>query len=811
MRRPLLALALAWGIGIILAGLFSTSPALPLLLAPAVALLFGFALSGQQAGGRGLLLALALAMALAGFLRANLSHADHARTRARLTTLSPPFPTPVRGTLKEAFVRFAPDRWRARIRNADLWEGNHWVRLPGELDVQVLGGKQPEGGSGDLLHASGRWLLGGRPSHALLGASGFPNTLETTGSVRVADNRFQINPNSSPSALERVVRARDNWRQTIRMWMLENLSPTAGPLALAMTTGDRGWLPEETYEALLRSGLLHLTAISGLNVTVALLVLPLLFKLVGVKRRHRALLGIPLACLLLALVGGQVSVMRATLVGVILMLGTFQDRPSDSLNLLGGAALAILVPLPGELGEPGFLLSFVTVAALLMWGPGRSHISRLRHPLETLLQKRISPFNPLYSGLISLTLWLILGLWASAVATLATLPISAWFFHTFAWKGIFGNLIAVPLAEIITVLGILAAFGLAFVPGLGGLLAGPLNFLCEALAAWGRWIADLPFGFSRILPLDAGPLALIAAFFLVLALPRAWFGGRVLTRRLVALFLLALLSWWPLLPARAALRVHFLDVGQGDASLLQFPSGQNLLIDAGPPSILQPGRTGRLVHSLTRLGVRRIDALVISHTDMDHVGGLEELLARVPVSAVIASGDHGDNPVFQRIATTLVKAGVPTERVISSDRIDGIPSTDIEVLNPDLEDLLFQRGKRNDRSVVLLVEHRGLRLLFTGDIDENVEREIVEEHPDLDCDVLKVSHHGSRYASASEFLAVVQPELAVIQCGVNNYGHPAPEALERLHGSGATVYTTREDGTVGLSWDGLRLKLTASK
>jgi competence protein ComEC len=799
-------------VGLVLAGFLSSGPAIPLAAGGVILFLFGWGRLGQTWGVREIMILLSVAMAFAGYIRAERVADLHERKLALVAPLSPPVPTHIRGILSSQFTKRSTNRWAAVLEMPDLWDGRHWVRLPGVAEIHATTTGHPSGLAGQWLSASGKWKK--------VGAPGAPGDIdprqwsELTGVVgwlAAGAGGIRSEEHGSLSLSQRLVRARDAWRSKVREWMLSSLPPSAGALALAITTGDRGDLPEGIQQDLLKSGLLHLTAVSGLNVTIVLLALPLSLKAFGVKRRWRALMGIPLALFLFALVGGQASVMRATLVGVALMLAVFLERPADAINLLAGAALALLMVSPIQLRQPGFLLSFLTVAALLLWGPSTGGGLPSKYTFERFLQHWLRPTGLIFRGSLSLGYWLLAAIWTSAVATLAVAPVSAWFFHTVTWTGVFSNLVAVPLAEGVTLLGVLAAFGLAFVPWLGSLVAWPLGVLSSVLARWISWAAGLPFGFEHTLSPDPLVLGLILGALLVLALPREWFVRRVWNRRTIPLVLLALLSWWPLIPARGCFRLDFLDVGQGDATLLRFPNGETMLIDTGPPSTQGNGTASRLVNSLLALGVRRIDALVLSHPDLDHAGALTELLDGLSIRKILVSGDTNETDAFRHLAEVLAATQVPMERVLAGDKLQGIAGASLTALGPSREAVLCRIGERNDRSVVLLIEQQGFSALWLGDISSDVERDLVEDYPDLHCDILKVAHHGSRYASCNEFLAHVRPEVAVIECGINNFGHPSPETVERLESAGATVFTTLSNGTVELAWDGRRLLASTAK
>jgi len=802
MRRPLLVLFLAWVAGLLLGDLFHNIAPVILFTVTVVIILFGIVLSGKCSTKQGILQLLALIMLVLGFLRHSLAEQAFQRKLDQVATIQPTYPAYIRGVLFSQFQQASVGRWSACVTQPSLWDGKTWQQLPGPIEINSATQSQPRGQAGQKVEFSGRWKdVEGAASPGKRNIREWRQSTGVVGTLKVKGSPTSLEEPQELSFLFSVIRTRDHWRARVREWMLSHLHGARGGLALAMTTGERGYLEEDVRRNLLESGLYHLTAISGLNVTIVLLTLPLFLKLVGIRRRWRALLGIPLALLLLGLTGAQVSVLRATIMGITLMLALFMDHLSEALNSLAAAGLMILVIYPSEIHQPGFLLSFVTVAALVLGGmPDFFRPFRI----ELRIQRWIKPGIMVHSFLNAMA-WVGTGLWASLVATLAVAPISAWFFHTVAWKALLANLVAIPVAEMITVLGVLAAFGLAFIPGVGAVLIWPLSFFSNLLLEILQWVSGWPFGFEVVLSPDPVTISLLLAVGLVLMLPLEWFRPPFLSRRVTALLLLACLSWWPLLPESRMFRIHFLDVGQGDACLLQFPRGETLLVDTGPPSPGLPNQLGVVTNTLLSMGISHLDGVVLTHPEADHMGGLPQLLKTVSIGKLIATGDTNESPSFQNFLDLLGDCQLPTERLLAGDHLAGISDATVTALYPGIDEIGHPFRTRNECSLVLLVEQAGLAVLLPGDISADVERDISGQYPALRCDILKVPHHGSQSSSSSDFLQQVRPSLAVISCGDNLFGHPSLETIQRLEEVGAKVLVTRYDGTIQLSWNGERL------
>ncbi len=255
----------------------------------------------------------------------------------------------------------------------------------------------------------------------------------------------------------------------------------------------------------------------------------------------------------------------------------------------------------------------------------------------------------------------------------------------------------------------------------------------------------------------------------------------------------------------APLSVDFLDVGQGDAALIVSPTGKAVLIDAGPRG------SGKIVRAaMRRRGVQRLDLVLISHAHADHVGGVLELLDQVPIGRYLDPGLPHTSALYRRTLEALARKGVPmhTARAGQTIRLGG--GAVLRLLAPSLPLFHGTRSDLNACSVVARLEYGAVSVLFTGDAEQPTEARLRQRH-DLRSTVLKVAHHGSRYASTPAFLARVKPRIAVISVGKNGYGHPAAQTLRRLAVIGAEIYRTDLDGTVSITTDGRKLTVSTER
>lgn len=267
-----------------------------------------------------------------------------------------------------------------------------------------------------------------------------------------------------------------------------------------------------------------------------------------------------------------------------------------------------------------------------------------------------------------------------------------------------------------------------------------------------------------------------------------------------------LLIWNSFLPSPPdELRVTVLDVGQGDAIVIQSPSGKVLLVDAG--GILPDGDDqGRRVVAgfLRQCGVRRIDALLLTHTDADHIGGAPTLLERFPIGFLLDNGQNPRSSLLDHILTAAHHQGVPRKTARRGQTLDFGDGVTAQILAPAEAQT---HGADNEASIVVRLSYGRIAFLLTGDAEANSEADMVRSGQPLAADVLKVGHHGSHTSSTPAFLTAVHPRLAVISVGAhNNYGHPAPDVVERLQNSGAQLYRTDRDGAVTCHSDGVTVR-----
>lgn len=548
------------------------------------------------------------------------------------------------------------------------------------------------------------------------------------------------------------------------------------PLVSALTLARREGLDRELQERFARSGIAHLLAISGFHVGVIAGAVLVTLALCGVGQRRRELGAAAAAWVYVGFIGFPDAACRAALMLALVALSRARGRPPARWAPLGAALLLLVAFDPTKLGSAGFQLSFAGVAGLVAWaGPLSATVRRLG--------SRRCPQS------------LATALGAGIAATLATLPVVAWHFERVSVVGIPATLAATPLVSL-ALMGSLTSLLVDFVwPSLASFLAGGVTVLlvglegvAEASAApsWASVWTTRP-------SVVAGTCGLLLAAHLA---RRPRIGARA-RRLLVSAYVVSGVLAWPLLlawQARGSAELVLIDVGQGDAIAIRSPRGRWILVDAGPAARDADPEAHPAVRALRARGVGRLEALVLTHPDLDHIGGAGPVLRSLDVRAVYDPALPAPKEDFVDVLAAAAERGVPWWPARAGGRIE-LDGVLLEVLHPP--EALPAETESNATSVVLKITYGDFDALLTGDAYTDVERALLPSLGPLE--VLKVGHHGSDTSTDSLLLAHTRPEVAVISVGrTNRYGHPSPRVVGRLERSGAEVRRTDLEGTLSI-------------
>ncbi len=586
--------------------------------------------------------------------------------------------------------------------------------------------------------------------------------------------------------------------------------PEAG-LAAGILIGLRDRVDRDLAAAFTTGGVSHVVAISGWNIAI---VAAAIAAMAGrMRRRRRSILTMVAIVAYVAFAGASASVVRAGAMAGVVLLARESGRAGRAAAALAWAAVILLIADPGLIRDAGFQLSALATAGLIAWAtPLTAWIDRIGHG-------RVPG-------------WLAESLGVSLAAQAATLPIVLASFGRLAILSPVVNLLVVPLVAPAMAAGLVAMLGgflvLAGAPPLmGSVLAAPGWVSLRIMVAIVDEMASLPFA-SVALPGPIAGITAVATLIGIAVIHVRWRGRRASPKataeppvsvqaprtkrpsarpsrvpKLAALTLaVTVVVTSAVIVSRPAgvARVTVLDVGQGDAILVEGSRGGRLLIDGGP----DPGRLLVVLDQRVPPWDRRIDAVILTHPHEDHVAGLARLLDRYQVRRIFEPGMRGPGPGYAAWLSRLASTGSPMRLGLAAGDRLAVDDIDLHVLWPI-------RGKVplkppdggtgiNNVSIVLLGAVGDYRFLLAGDVEQAIDPSLLADKlPRLD--LLKVAHHGSRTATTQAFVDAVRPRIAIASAGTGNpYGHPARATLERLSASGARVFRTDRDGTVAVTF-----------
>ncbi len=596
-----------------------------------------------------------------------------------------------------------------------------------------------------------------------------------------------------------------------------------------VVVGDMGELTPELMGVFASSGLAHLLSASGVHMGIVAFLAFLLVK-AAVRMFPSALLTAPLAKIAAVvsipsmlfycvLVGSRIPAIRSMIMGGVVAAGILMDRGWHSLNTLGFAALAVLLVYPWSLFSVSFQLSFAAVFGIFFVGPHllsglwdsvsartfepetsqRKDRSRGRREQALRLGRKVAAF-----------------MLTTIAATLAVTPILLGTFHAFPTYTLPANLAAWPLMTVALPAAIVAALIGTVFPTLGLALLVPARVLTQWIIDLARFCSALPANPLRFE--HFGTLEILC--YAALAFSLLWLMRAPSRKRLLCVSL----AWAVLLPALGisamgaeqgrVLRVIFLNVGKADAALIQPPAAPGVLIDAGLKTPYFDAGMSVVLPFLRWKNVRSLDGIVISHPQMDHMGGVPAVMSTIAPSGIWWNPIRPIPAFMEEILAGARGLGIPVHQADRAQPVVELGGCELRFLN--IPGRIMSEGpcplNINNTSVVCTVSYGKLTVLFTGDLESDGEKQLLASGIPLRATVLKVGHHGCGNATSVEFLRAVRPRAAVISCDEYLTGKcPVPEVLQRLESMGVEVFWTGRDGAVTLETDGEKITVTTAR
>jgi competence protein ComEC len=606
----------------------------------------------------------------------------------------------------------------------------------------------------------------------------------------------------------------ESWRDHIRDFLGKEVNPLSSGIFKALVLGEQGDIPEEVKEQFVVTGIAHLLAISGDHLgIVALLSFSLL---IWVLKRSEFLLltldvkkwaaALTLPCLLLYtfIAGAGISVIRATIMVITFFLSILFNRERNLLHTLVLAAFLILIVSPPSLFDVSFQLSFLAVLSILYLVP---------RVLRGLKQEGMILFSKT-SWKKKILKYILLSLLVTGVAILGTAPFVALHFNRFSPIGFFTNLLFIPwVGFLIVPLSLIASFFSFFFQPLATLLIHANDLITLILLKVVAFFASIPYAsFSVSTP----TIFEIILFYLLLFLAVHLRKGKKIRYLFVGvcLFFALDLAYWNLKDLfQKDLNVTFIDVGHGDSILVEFPRGKKMLIDGGG---LYEDRfdIGKNVIApfLWKKKIRRIDTLVLTHPDPDHLKGLNFIASQFSIDQFWDNGFQTDSEPYLQLKKILSEKKINTQSLHQVSSLQSINGVEISVLNPPARNGSQKEVQTlrdlNNSSLVLKLRFKNVSLLLAGDIEKEAEERILRKDYLLRSDILKIPHHGSSSSSTLFFLERVKPTYAILSVGERNIGRlPNPEVLKRYLQLGSKILRTDKHGAITVITDGENIEV----
>lgn len=532
-------------------------------------------------------------------------------------------------------------------------------------------------------------------------------------------------------------------------------------------------------------------AVSGSHITYIISAFSILME--KKNKRITKILTIIFLIFFMALTGFTASVVRASIMGILILTSGLVHRKSDTINNLGISSLIILICNPYTIIDAGFWLSFAGTMGIIL----------LEEPINSYFQK----FKICKIKSIS---WIINSFTITFAANIIIIPIMAYMFSTFSMTFWISNILAAPVMEFVTIYGFLMYFISIFLLPLAKFLGIILNFSLNSLIKIAEITSLIP---GSSIYIKTPYLLECIIYYLILFLIFNWKrikekleNNKILEKikknsyKYISIILISIILTNTISnKIFQEIKIYFVDVGQGDSTLIQTIEGKNILIDGGGSEFgsFDVGESILLPYLLDRR-ITTIDYLMISHFDSDHIGGVFAILENLEVKNIIISKQGETSENLKKFYEITNNKEIRTIIVKKGDIVEIDKYSHFEILFP--EDNLIEDNILNNNSIVARFNSLDFSILFTGDIEEIAEKRLCELYSGtdkLEAFVLKVAHHGSKTSSTEEFLELVKPKIALIGVGKNNnFGHPNIDVIERLENMGSKIYRADNCGEI---------------
>lgn len=559
--------------------------------------------------------------------------------------------------------------------------------------------------------------------------------------------------------------------------MFEQLMPwEEAQLMKAMLIGDKTLLSKEIQTLYKNAGIAHVLAVSGLHISVIASILWWGLKKLKLPNNLEGIIVTTILWGYAGMTGFSVSITRTVIMTTIILLGSLLEEKSDPITSWSFAALILLIYNNLYLWDVGFQLSFVAVGSLILLTPF---------------------FNKLYFIPKAYRVYVA----PLLAVTIGTTPLIAYYYYVISPIGLILNLFLVPLVTIVVTVGFLAMLIFPIQVTLAKWVIGSSYYLLLAIEFLSKIALKIPFStliVGKPSWLELGVYALfwgVVLWYLHLHLKQ-----RQIARKYVIMFAGILgIVVFTMEKIPGNLQVTFLDVGQGDSIIITTPHHKTFIIDGG-----ETGNGQKIEQFLKYKGIKKVDAMILTHAHTDHMNGLKELAMVYDINQVFLTETPFEDASFKEFYDTIQSQGIPIGIIGAGDMIKD-KNIIMTCIYPFKDELLVEG---NDASAVMILRHGGVSYYFTGDIEENFEKQMACFLKPNDVSILKVPHHGSKTSSTQELLSKVMPDIGIISCGRNNiYRHPHEEVVLRYEQNNIPLAMTKNSGAIMTYSNGEKVKI----
>lgn len=577
----------------------------------------------------------------------------------------------------------------------------------------------------------------------------------------------------------------------------KNISGDQAAYLKGLVTGERSEISAEMKSAFIDAGVMHLIAVSGLNVAYLIISVTVILSIFRIPLLPRIFITILFLIYYCIFTGNSPSIVRATIMGALVLISFLLERRINFYNIIGVSAMIILIYDSKQLFDAGFILSYSATLSMAI----------LLSIFEKIFLIKIRSWRTRGK---KLTLWVAVLFFTSLAAQLGTLPITAIYFGKISVISLLANIVAVPLANLSLAIGFFQIMAAIFSDYLSSVIAETNNLLLSVQISFIQWCSSLDIAYMYAPQFSLSHL--LCYYFSLLLILTAKDKRKVLFRLILCGIIISAFYIYNF-DFSKKLRVTFLDIGQGDCALIQTPDNKTILVDCGTLTFTYNSGERTIAPFLRRNGIKNIDLMIVTHLHNDHIGGINYLLENFKVGKVIESGQKYETPFTYTMDSLILYKNIPRVTVRCGDVIDDLKDMRFYFLFPT-DKFVNDEGQSinnnlNNGSVVFKLKYKEVEMFFGGDIEKEGERFLYETFSDfLKSDILKVSHHGSITSTTIPFIIKNKPEFAVISCGMyNKYNHPSDIVLSRLQNTGTKYYRTDLEGAVMFESNGYVIDL----